>query len=91
MPNLQQIIALRKKYAPLQEISDSFNIQTKELGDYLEFQELEKAFSVEHIQPLFEHVPKNKFFAITAKNRHLTLLIISKSKKKCMLFFYLLT
>ena len=47
MPNLQQIIALRRKYAPLQEISDSFNIQTKELGDYLEFQELEKAFSVE--------------------------------------------
>ena len=91
MPNLQQIIALRRKYAPLQEISDSFNIQTKELGDYLEFQELEKAFSVEHIQPLFEHVPKTKFFAITAKNRHLTLVIISKSKKKYMLFFYLLT
>lgn len=69
MPNLQQIIALRRKYAPLQEISDSFNIQTKELGDYLEFQELEKAFSVEHIQPLFEHVPKTKFFAITAKKQ----------------------
>lgn len=69
MPNLQQIIALRKKYAPLQEISDSFNIQTKELGNYLEFQELEKAFSVEHFQPLFEHVPKTKFFAVTAKKQ----------------------
>ncbi len=69
MPNLQQIIALRKKYAPLQEISDSFNIQTKKLGDYLEFQELEKAFSVEHFQPLFEHIPKNKFFAVTAKKQ----------------------
>ncbi|UVV57431.1 adenylate/guanylate cyclase domain-containing protein [Bacteroides fragilis] len=64
MPNLQQVIALRKKYDSQQPISDSADSNSLEKQGI--YEELEKAITVKHIGPLLEHViPREEYFSIT--------------------------
>lgn len=67
MPNLQQIIALRKKYIS-QRCNDSFSLEANELGEYLEFQEIKKAFSSGKIGPINENI-KQKYFSISTNQQ----------------------
>lgn len=67
MPNIKQIISLRERYAPKQKINDSFSIN--ETRNYIEGQELRKAFASENLKPLFENINQRKYFSVTAEKQ----------------------
>lgn len=70
MPNLQQIIALRKKYASQQQIKDAFNTEFDKLEKHFEYETIEKAFASEHFNSLMEHVnPREEYFSITKEKQ----------------------
>lgn len=70
MPNLQQIISLRRKYASQKQITDAFNLADADiLEEHLLNEELKKAIAFEHLQPLNEHVPVTKFFSVTPEKQ----------------------
>ena len=62
MPNLQQIIALRRSMLHYRRLVIPLIYKQRNLGDLFRISKnWRKHFSVEHIQPLFEHVPKPSF------------------------------
>jgi len=67
MPNIKQIISLRERYAPVQKVNDSFSVN--ETKNYIEGQELKKAFASESFRPLFENINQTKYFSVTAKQQ----------------------
>lgn len=70
MPNLQQIISLRRKYAPQQQITNAFNLEDANiLEEHLQNEEVKKAIVLEHLHPLYEHVPITKYFSVTPEKQ----------------------
>lgn len=80
MPNIRQIISLRELYAPSQKISDSFSLN--EAKNYLEGQELKKAFTSESFKPLLEDINQRKYFSVTAKQQVPEIVKYFESNKK---------
>lgn len=69
MPNLQQIISLRKKYAPKQQINDDFNLGRNVIEERRKYIELEKAITSKQIQPLLENLRTQKEFSVTPEKQ----------------------
>lgn len=80
MPNIKQIISLREKYAPIQKVNDSFNVN--EAKKYIERQEIKKAFASEDFKPLLENINQTRYFSVTAKQQMPEIVKYFESNKK---------
>lgn len=88
MPNLRQIISLREKYAPKENVNEAFSIN--EVKKHFEFEELQKAFSSEDFKPLLENFQRIEYFSVTGEKQTPDIIeYFEEQRKECVVLLYI--